>query len=199
VADKVVDATGVAVIMSDEEEEVEIKKRQKRMLMLMALVVIVLLVAVIVPVVIFTGGDTAVKLTPAPTVSPTVSPTMSPTTIRIPQLVSELVGFSSVDALEDRSSPQGKAVAWIVDDAFVQKEGLLPTDPKFIQRYAMAVFYFTLGGDAWNVCNRNDDSCEKSWLKPTDECNWFLLKCSDDKMIESIDFSTSAHWIHTAL
>jgi hypothetical protein len=110
VADKVVDATGVAVIMSDEEEEVEIKKRQKRMLMLMALVVIVLLVAVIVPVVILTGGDAAVKLTPAPTTSPTVSPTMSPTTIRIPQLVSELVDFSSVDALEDRSSPQGKAV-----------------------------------------------------------------------------------------
>jgi hypothetical protein len=63
----------------------------------------------------------------------------------------------------------------------------------------MAVFYFSLGGDAWNVCNRKDDSCEKSWLKPTDECSWFLLKCSDDKMIESIDFSTLAHWMNFAL
>lgn len=190
VAENVVDATGVAVIKSDEEEETEIKTRQRKCMMWMTVAVLVLLAGVIVPVAVLSGSDETIKVTPSPTMSPTMTPTMSPTSSSIPRLVNELEAYSLATDLKDRNTPQGKAVAWIANDPFVINEGYIPTDPKFIQRYALAVFYFALGGESWRVCGEKDESCPNGWLQNTSDCSWFLLQCDDNGMLTSMDFST---------
>ena len=200
VADHVVDATGVAVILSDEEEEVEVKKRQRKLMIRMALVVAVVLIAVIVPVAVLSGGDVAI--TPAPTLSPTQSPTLSPTVAELPQLVNslDLAGISQLSDLQNRQSPQGRAADWIVnDDTYVSEQGLTVSDVAFVQRYVLAVFYFAMTGDAWGVCHRADTSCSatgevNSWLTPTDVCTWFVVGCNDQGLITSISFRTLRCW-----
>jgi hypothetical protein len=201
VADHVVDATSVAVIMTDEEEEVEVKKRQRKLMIRMALGVAVLLVAVIVPVALLSGGDAA-AITPAPTLSPTSSPTLSPTVADVPQLVNalDLAGISQLSDLQDRRSPQGLAVDWLVnDDIYSKDKGLfsfaVDDNILFLQRYVLAVFYFAMSGDAWGVCHRADTSCSasgevNSWLTNTDVCTWFVVTCNDQGLITAIAFRT---------
>ena len=195
VAENVVDATEVAVIMSDEEEEVELKKRQRKLMIRMGLGVIVVLIAVIVPIALLTGGD-EVKITPSPTMAPTNFPTLSPTSVELSNLVDSLSikGISQLSDLQNRDSPQGKAVDWIVnDDPYTASNGLTELDVPFIQRYALAVFYFSLGGEAWTACNRNDDSCSStglvnSWLTSTNECSWFVVTCNTEGDVNTILF-----------
>ena len=195
VAENVVDATEVAVIMSDEEEEVELKKRQRKLMIRMGLGVIVVLLAIIIPVALLTGGG-EVEITPSPTLAPTNFPTFSPTSVELSNLVDSLAikGVSKLIDLQDRNSPQGKAVDWIVnDDAYVDSNGLTELDVKFIQRYALAVFYFALGGDAWSACHRNDESCSSTglvngWLTATNVCSWFVVACNTDGVVHSIEF-----------
>jgi hypothetical protein len=195
VAENVVDATEVAVIMSDEEEEVELKKRQRKLMIRMGLGVIIVLIAVIVPIALLTGGG-AVKITPSPTMAPTNFPTLSPTSVELSNLVDSLSikGISQLSDLQNRQSPQGRAVDWIVnDDSFADSNGLTELDVAFIQRYALAVFYFSLGGDAWTACHRNDDSCSSTglvngWLTSTTECSWFVVACNADGGVSAIEF-----------
>jgi hypothetical protein len=105
-----------------------------------------------------------------------------------------MAGISKLEDLQNRQSAQGLAVDWIVnDDAYVDANGLTVSDVKFIQRYVLAVFYFALGGDLWDVCHRADTSCSadgeiNSWLTSTDECTWFVVSCNDDGLIVSIAF-----------
>jgi hypothetical protein len=198
VAENVVDATEVAVILSDEEEEVELKKRQRKLMIRMGLGVIIVLIAVIVPIALLTGGND-VKITPSPTMPPTNFPTLSPTSVELSNLVDSLAvkGISQLSDLQNRQSPQGKAVDWIVnDDSFAESNGLTELDVSFIQRYALAVFYFSLGGDAWTACHRNDKSCSSTglvngWLTSTDECSWFVVACNTNGAVNAILFGKS--------
>ena len=197
VAENVIDATEVAVIMSDEEEEVELKKRQRKLMIRMCLVVVVVLIAVIVPIALLTGGD-EVEITPSPTLAPTNFPTLSPTTIELTNVIDSLgiKGISQLSDLQNRNSPQGKAVDWIVnDDPYVDSKGFTDLDDEFIQRYALAVFYFSLGGEKWSACHRTDDSCSATgevngWLTGTPECSWFVVKCNSEGLVSAIEFRT---------
>lgn len=80
-------------------------------------------------------------------------------------------GVSDPDALSRQGSPQYEAALWMADQDNLQydipthdQDSLLYT--RFIQRYTLAVFYFSLGGKGWlNSLN---------FLDPDrDECFWF--------------------------
>ena len=125
--------------------------------------------------------------------TPTNFPTLSPTTIELSNLVDSLAseGISQLSDLQNRESPQGKAIDWIANDPYTELKGLTELDVSFIQRYALAVFYFSLGGDAWTACHSNDDSCsatENGWLTSNDECSWFVVTCNANKAVNTIEF-----------
>lgn len=90
--------------------------------------------------------------------------------------VSERVG--TVAALDDPTSPQSKASNWIVEEC----DADVPIDPCtesqiFLneQRYALAVMYFSLGGDQWNEGANptlNKDAGEGVWMSGLNYCDW---------------------------
>ena len=141
--------------------------------------------------------------TPAPTGKPSKSPTMEPTRdpTGMPSVsthptqtdcdnpgtcqnrlreqiyqVSERVG--TVPALDDPNSPQSKAGEWIIEEC----DASVPIDPctesQILlneQRYALAVMYFSLGGDSWNAGanpSLEDDAPPGTWLSGLNYCDW---------------------------
>jgi hypothetical protein len=93
------------------------------------------------------------------TLSPTQSPTMNPVDFLVEFLTAASPDLQ--EALMDTTSQQYTALLW------------LSTDPdlfsypnfKLIQRFALATFYLTTGGNTW----ANNDA----WLTDVDECLWY--------------------------
>mmetsp|Transcript_38887 Transcript_38887/g.81738 ORF Transcript_38887/g.81738 Transcript_38887/m.81738 type:complete len:495 (-) Transcript_38887:11-1495(-) len=164
--------------------------------------------------------------TPNPTPNPTRNPTPAPTTAsptpapiiakcgltadeRRSQIVDALSVISFPDLFQDSSSPQSKALEWILDEDSAK---LCPDDAdneddtNLVQRYVMAVFYYSTDGDEWKECNApadfnsqasiatanaacklttvnattifpNDVRGTNAWLSPASECTWGGLSC----------------------
>ena len=64
-------------------------------------------------------------------------------------------GVSSRQDIADDGSPQGRAVNWITNEDEAQ---LCPGDDNLIQRYIMAVFYYSTDGDRWAECSAGSAS-----------------------------------------
>ncbi|CAB9505242.1 LRR receptor-like serine threonine-protein kinase [Seminavis robusta] len=97
--------------------------------------------------------------------------------------------FTLSSAFDDSSSPQSRAASWAIEEDGLSAS--LPVrDPKLLQRYALAAFYFATGGDSWSQCGRNSAGCATSnpWLTAADECTWFSLGCSNDGVLVEIRF-----------
>ena len=141
--------------------------------------------------------------TSAPTSSPTVSPTSAPSTAaptvvptlaecgisaqeraqRIMTVLQGAVVDSSI--LVDLTTPQGLATEWILNqDAAVA----CPDDPKFLQRWVLAVIYYSTNGDQWVQCSDNPaatDDCGNllpflgatRFLSAGTECDWAGISC----------------------
>jgi hypothetical protein len=155
----------VAVIKSDEEIERE-ERREYFTFFGKAVACIVFLIVIIgVPVTLkLTNVIRFVEITESPTESPSSmpsqSPSMMPSSIGFTEVVERLLPISG-EALMDVGSPQHKAAVWIANEDPMQLD---INDPGFEQRYAMAVFYFSLDGDNWNS--------KDGWLSGQSECDW---------------------------
>eukprot|EP00977_Amphora_coffeiformis_P011314 scaffold2720_cov173-Amphora_coffeaeformis.AAC.21 len=138
----------------------------------------------------------------APTIAPTtLSPTSTPTLARCG--ISEedrnarllaLLELEVVDSsvLLDMTTPQGLATDWILN----QDEAVIcPDDPKFLQRWVLAVIYYSTGGDEWVQCSANPlatDDCGNivpnlgatRFLSGGSECDWAGISCIDDCVTE---------------
>jgi Leucine-rich repeat (LRR) protein len=151
----------------------------------MFLVVFVLVMAVIVSVtVVFLKKAKDVEAAAHKALGvPTLSPSSTPTRIES-DYISALSGLSGASLLED-GSPQRRAVAWLstFDNAVVEVD-----DPRFEQRYILAVLYYATSGDTWlNAAN---------WLNPDlHECDWGTdtIVCEQDpslrRLVTKIDLS----------
>jgi hypothetical protein len=104
-------------------------------------------------------------------------------------------------------TPQNLAAQWLLD---LDPAGLCPQDPNLIQRYVLAVFYYSTRGDRWTQCSAptafNDavsiqnanDACNirviggntDAWLTPSSECDWGGLACDGNDFLVRIDFGT---------
>jgi hypothetical protein len=142
-------------VLLDEEEVNKRRKLQRcrRWIFVGACVLAVLCVVVGLVLGMTLGRDKA----EAPT-----SPTPSPTSQEFALLKSliESVSFDGGAALEDSSSPQSKALAWLETNENLDEY----PDWRRIQRYVLAVFYYSTGGDEWNW--------NTGWLSDDDECTW---------------------------
>lgn len=192
----VVDAFGVAVVMSDEEQE-RYEQRRSRRYMCFGILIFFALSAGIVSAVVLTVG----KPMPAPIAMPTsvpsdipsVAPSSAPTTTRLDAWLGALQQISSPEALTNRTSPQYRAAVWVSDEDELQLD---VGSARGIQRYALAVFYFALGGDDWIQCGRTDPLCggdidDRAWLLGTEnECDWLGVDCDlSNNVVDSIFFA----------
>jgi len=197
VADNVVDAFGVEVITSEEEEEKVERQRQKRIRCRFAvLALLVVAIALPVAIVVSDGSSPLESDSPAPTAAPSEAPTPSPTSPLLSIFTDCLASLSATDdVFSDRLSPQFRAASWLSSkDLFLAENPLECTDPKLIQRYALAVFYFSVGGDNWIFCGQSDPGCVEStakvgWLSSSDECFWFRIECNENGFVDEINFA----------
>ena len=198
VANQVLDATGVAVVMSEEEEEkLELKKHRRHVIYgVMSSILVIIIVAVIL--VVFIGGSkTPIARVPtsSPSEFPTMTPSSSPTTGRLEEIITMLSNKSGAEALANISSPQFLAATWVSDSDLLQ----LPLDSaQLLQRYFLATFYFAMDGDKWVQCSQKDricggDSKYKSWLIDKEsECNWLGIECDVNEDVVEIFFQRSS-------
>lgn len=137
-------------------------------------------------------SPTVKKATPSPVNSCGLTPTE-----RREQIEENLSPVSSVLS-NQIPTPQRSALNWIIDDDGAQ---LCPDDDSLVQRYTLAVFYYSTNGDNWRECNApsnfdsqasiaaansactlttvnattifpNDVRGTNAWLTSESECTW---------------------------
>jgi hypothetical protein len=127
------------------------------------------------------AGSPAIPVTEAPVLSPAPQPPTQPPISSVDALLQLLSGVSADGgaALRDPSSPQYRAMQWIR----TPNNAGIYDDRRFIQRYALAVLYYSTRGESWSL--------SRSWLTGANECDWYLAEtgtptCDDDGDIVTI-------------
>ena len=135
--------------------------------------------------------------TKAPSRSPSVAPTYHCPDITSDErvaLITEIL--SNVSGVITPGTPQGEALNWILyEDPLEVCPG---NDCQLIQRYALAVMYFSTNGDLWFNCGENGECVEPSnpdgkcnppvrWLSGNNECDWCGNTCNQDKCMTKVD------------
>lgn len=97
-----------------------------------------------------------------PSVILSVSPTVAPTLVLATFLAN--LPQSSLERLEDPFSAQSQAYRWLLNHQNISNLD----DWRKRQLFALAVFYYSFGGQHW------PEAARRSWLDDTiSECNWF--------------------------
>jgi hypothetical protein len=189
--EQVVDALGVEILPS-EQEIVEVQsKRLRRYVILGILTLILITLAILIPLLLKFGSPTPAQLTTPPSSSPSTTPSAAPTSTRFAEILSYVLAYSTDESLQDPTSPQYRAADWVANEDQIQAD---LNDPTFAQRYLLAVFYFSTGGDDWEECSRYK-SCYSGfqWLTGTQsECFWHGIRCSTDDRVTKIILGNQA-------
>lgn len=190
VADNVVDAMGVAVVMSEEEENQLERRKYKKYLIIAFICMVLIAVAIVVPVVLVVGNVEPAPPSAEPSSAPSMAPSTAPTSGRLDATVALFTPISGEEAMQDTNSPQYQAARWVSDE---DPLGLPLESPQYLQRYVLAVFYFSTNGDDWMHCGRLDPICggdpdEDSWLSESSECIWLGNRCTDGVNVDRIFF-----------
>jgi hypothetical protein len=136
--------------------DAENKRRRRHMLWIVSAVLMALLVVVGIVVGVTVGLDDDTTPQSEPTPSPTSEHWES-----LQQLF-QSVSFDGGAALNDTDSPQSRALSWLDENANLNDY----PEWKRIQRYALAVFYYSTRGEKWREST--------GWLSDDDECTWWL-------------------------
>ena len=91
---------------------------------------------------------------------------------RFNAIKSHLIEISGEEAFMNEDSPQHRALVFVADgDTLVLDPNDEHVRPQLLQRYALAVFYFSTGGTEWKS--------RTYWLTGRHECGWLFVICSD--------------------
>jgi len=91
------------------------------------------------------------------------------------------------------NSPQYQAARWLSsEDAYALD---WQNESKLLQRFSLATFYFSLGGNGWYICSQGDKMCglgtgKQSWLSTSDDWEWVAVKCDGDGLATETFFDT---------
>ena len=90
-------------------------------------------------------------------------------------------------------SPQNLAFTWLISDGPDSQFVCPQTRRLVIQRYLLAVGYFSTDGDSWDRCSRGRTNCRNNegerfepFLSKQNECKWFGIKCVDGDVTDII-------------
>jgi len=132
--------------------------------------------------------------TKAPTQSPSASPTIAPTDatyretyglelmtaaspkLTLPQTPGELQGAKD----NEDSTPQELAAEFVLYDDPTE---LPARDPRFMERYALVVFYYANGGCAGDWVSRTN------WMNNDNHCGWHGVVCDLKKRVIELNLS----------
>ena len=119
---------------------------------------------------------------------------------RVRQIFARLDAVANPNEIRDIATPQGKATTWFIEqDEF----NACPNDGcEFIQRWALAVIYFSTNGDGWFECSGNPlatDPCgtvrpfrgKERFLSSDTECDWAGITCNIEGCVTKIEFGKS--------
>jgi hypothetical protein len=113
---------------------------------------------------------------------------------RAAQITASLESVTDPALINDVFSPQGRAATWLIEE---DVRLLCPPDDKLIQRWVLAVIYFSTGGDTWNQCSAlGADFCgtqdpflgKRRYLSEFNECQWAGISCNVDSSVTEIEF-----------
>ena len=169
------------------------------------LLFIVVIIVLILGLVVF-RQDPPPPATYAPTRAPSVAPSSSLEGQYRDQFIAAVGPMVSVP-----NSPQERAARWIIEE---DERNLAVDDPSLVQRYILALFYFTTTNNEeylWRSCNphptdSSNTTCEYQeltrlpddsigfmpkpsfrWLSNEHECDWAGNLCDDNKVIHALE------------
>ena len=95
-------------------------------------------------------------------------------------ILDSLVNVTPEGLLNDPSTPQGKAFAYLAnDDPFLSDPCISST---LQQRYSLTTLYYSLGGEGWT------DS--ELWLQDGPECAWAGIDCEGGNNVTMLTLCT---------
>ena len=109
---------------------------------------------------------------------------------RLSAITVEIASTSDVTALQNPISPQARARDFILHtDPLI----LCSNSPNILQRYSMAVFYYSTGGPAWTYCSADSskictETQGKRYLSNSHECEWYGSTCDENDVMTEIRF-----------
>jgi hypothetical protein len=119
--------------------------------------------------------------------------------IRFETIHSKIVssGFTSVEALDKKGTAQYHAMRWLAGS---DEASLDPEDPSLLQRYAVAVFFYSLGEDKDHVKPESGWKSQQGWMTEAGYCTWYGIAClietgfkaTGNGMIETISLESNA-------
>jgi hypothetical protein len=115
--------------------------------------------------------------------APTMPPTPEPTSVALGSLsefLSEHASFDKGAAIVNQSTPQYQAAKWLSNNMNIDNY----TDKQKIQRYVLAILYFSTNGDNWTANTgwmNDDDECETWW-----QSRGSNLSCTSEGEVNSI-------------
>merc|ERR1712151_828767 len=127
---------------------------------------------------------------------PSSSPSILPTTYLFIQYQNYLFSIFNNTHIFQKSSSAYQALYWIYHEDNSDQDS-----SNFLQRYILAVFYYSTNGDNWYYCNQYSKSCNindkgSNWLSPdVNECDWYGISCDNidntDWQVTKIQLGTS--------
>ena len=147
-----------------------------------------------------------------PTIVPSVEPSLAPTKSVIPssvptledclitekeridQIYELLDAVGNPESIRDLSTPQGLAADWLIRQDFRK---VCPVETIIVQRWVIAVFYYSTNGDSWIQCSTaGSDLCgsiypfefKRRFLSESSECDWGGITCNTDDRVTEIEF-----------
>jgi hypothetical protein len=170
-----IDGENVGIIKSDAEIDAEEKRKYMKWFGAAVCCLVILVLAVAIPLTLKLTNNVINKTryvssppTEPPSLTPSIMPSGQPTSFRFMEIVDFLTPLSG-NALKVQGSPQYKAAMWMESGDLMPNPsggtGLSIDDPRFTQRYIMALFYYAMDGENWVQ--------KQGWLSEKSECEWF--------------------------
>jgi len=116
---------------------------------------------------------------------------------RVAQILAILDAVADPAEIRDNSTPRGLATTWLLSQDEFQ---ICPDAEKLVQRWVLAVIYFSTQGDNWFACSGNPsatDNCgrqrpfrrKERFLSGGTECDWAGIVCdADTGCVTEIEF-----------
>lgn len=135
---------------------------------------------------------TPTSSTPAPTSAPTFPGCGISEEDRIAGILAALDAVADPALIRDNAYPQGLATTWLIQqDGY----GICPDDEKIVQRWVLAVIYYSTNGDDWFQCSANPEATDlcgaedpfvgdSRFLSAVNECLWNGISCIDGCVTE---------------
>lgn len=101
---------------------------------------------------------------PPRTRAPVSAPT-SPTQDYVKDVITNMLNTSFAE-LSNPNPPRSRALEWIALDPLVEDRTY--SDSRIFQRWVLATFFYSTGGDSWYDSN--------GWVSYTDDCTWFSTR-----------------------